>query len=148
LEWRQHITSLLTQSLSGRDDDIEADGQEYARALDTQGEVEQYLQAYTALIADRREGYKAERTALAVHENKITKLRQTKAAAKAAAIDVGPEDFIPAEAKPEHEVLRSELAERRIVLRGASKSRALKVWRSVAVTQDDPWMLYRRSWWS
>ena len=38
---------MLTRKLSGSNaEDAEADGQEYARALDTQGEVEQYMQAY------------------------------------------------------------------------------------------------------
>lgn len=127
LEWRTYIISLLIQPLSGKDKGDEADGQEYARALDTQGEVEQYLQAYTALLADRREAYKAERTALAAHEHRVTKLRQTKAAARAAAIDVGPDDYIPPEAKPEHEVLRIELAARRTALTKAGKFKALKV---------------------
>lgn len=126
LQWRDHIIALLTEKLSGRAGE-EADGQEYARALDTQGEVEQYLQAYAALLADRREALKAERTALAAHESKVTKLRQTKAAARAAAIDIGPEDYIPPEAKPEHEVLRTQLAEARTSLRKDHKGQALKV---------------------
>jgi E3 ubiquitin-protein ligase SHPRH len=127
LEWRSHIISLLTQPLSGKDSGEEADGQEYVRALDTQGEVEQFLQAYTALLADRREAYKAERTALAAHENKFIKLRQTKAAARAAAIDIGLDDIAPLEAKPEHDVLRVELTVRRTALRGNSECKALKV---------------------
>lgn len=47
LEWRMVIIDMLSRKLSGADEDgSEADGQEYARALDTQGEVEQYMKAY------------------------------------------------------------------------------------------------------
>lgn len=68
-EWRSKIHELLTQSLtSGGDDD--ADGQEYQRTLDNQGEAEIYLQAYAALLADRREALTSERTLLAAHDAK------------------------------------------------------------------------------
>lgn len=52
-EWRNHIFELLTQKIVSDGED--ADGQEYQRALDTQGEAESYLQEYAALLADRRE---------------------------------------------------------------------------------------------
>lgn len=118
---------LLTEPLSSTDAGDEADGQEYARALDVQGEVEQYIQEYSALLADRREALVAERTALAAHDVRVIKLRQTKAAARAMAIDVGPEDVIPPEVKAEHEVLKAELAEKRTGIRKRYDCRALKV---------------------
>lgn len=66
-EWRSKIHSLLTQSLNPGED---ADGQEYQRTLDNQGEAETYLQAYAALLADRREALVNERTLLAAHDAK------------------------------------------------------------------------------
>jgi E3 ubiquitin-protein ligase SHPRH len=54
LEWRDKITGMLTRKLSeAQGEGGDADGQEYARALDTQGEVEQYLQAYSGPIIPR-----------------------------------------------------------------------------------------------
>lgn len=38
--------SLLTQSLKGEE---QADGEEYGRYLEAQGEADMYLQAYTSL---------------------------------------------------------------------------------------------------
>ncbi|TFY56627.1 hypothetical protein EVG20_g8854, partial [Dentipellis fragilis] len=101
-KWRAHIYSLLTQKLNTGEN--EADGQEYARTLATQGEAEVYLQAYAALMADRREILTAERTALASHEHKVKKHRNTKAAVKAAAA-VDDEVEIPEDVdiNPEHE---------------------------------------------
>ncbi len=65
-EWRTHLHKLLTQKLSASEN--EADGEEYQRSLDDQGEAETYLQAYTALLADHREALVNERTLLAVHD--------------------------------------------------------------------------------
>lgn len=59
------MNTLLTKKLSPGD---QADGQEYQRTLDDQGEAETYLQAYTALLADRRESLVNERTLLAAHD--------------------------------------------------------------------------------
>jgi E3 ubiquitin-protein ligase SHPRH len=56
-EWRTKLINLLTQSLSADSNDSEnADGKEYSRTLDTQGEAETFLQALAAIMADRREG--------------------------------------------------------------------------------------------
>lgn len=64
-EWRTRLISLLTQSLSAEsngsnnadgNESNNADGNEYSRTLETQGEAETFLQAYSALLADRREG--------------------------------------------------------------------------------------------
>ena len=79
--WRQKLIALLTQPLGNSGED--ADGQEYSRSLETQGEAEAYLQAYAALLADRRETLTAERTLLAAHDVREVKMRKTKAAFKA-----------------------------------------------------------------
>lgn len=117
-KWRSHLIQVLTRPLTSGDDD--ADGQEYARSLETQGEAEAYLQAYSALLADRREVMTAERTLLAIVDVKEKKTRKTKAAKKAAMalhddmdIDVILADV---EAQPEDEVLRKELHEQRKAL--------------------------------
>ncbi|KAH9476541.1 putative ATP-dependent helicase [Psilocybe cubensis] len=113
-EWRTHIMELLTKPLNpgGAEDDV--DGQEYQRTLDDQGEAETYLQAYAAILSDRREALVNERTLLAAHEVREKQVRQTKAALKAAtaaaeALDV-PEGL---DIKPEHEVLHEELSSQR-----------------------------------
>ncbi|KAF9064876.1 SNF2 family N-terminal domain-containing protein [Rhodocollybia butyracea] len=112
-EWRSKIHELLTQNLTSGDDD--ADGQEYQRTLDNQGEAETYLQAYAALLADRREALTNERTLLAAHDAKETKQRITKAALKAMAVDTLD---IPADIdiQPEHEVLFKQLSDQRKAL--------------------------------
>ncbi|KAL4070161.1 SNF2 family N-terminal domain-containing protein [Scleroderma yunnanense] len=113
-QWRAKIIALLCQSLSNHGD--QADGEEYARALDTQGEVEVYMQAYTALLADRREGIVAERTLLAAHESREKRKRQTKAAQAAsqrAEPDMDMEVLEDIEVKPQHEVLHKELNDER-----------------------------------
>ncbi|KAI0078425.1 hypothetical protein K474DRAFT_1594151 [Panus rudis PR-1116 ss-1] len=109
-QWRSRLVALLTQPLTSEDD---ADGQEYTRSLETQGEAETYLQAYAALLADRRESLTAERTILAAHEVKEKKSRKGRSNLllglddKGAALvdDMGPE--------PEQEVLLQELTEAR-----------------------------------
>jgi E3 ubiquitin-protein ligase SHPRH len=53
-EWRTRLITLLTQRLSTESDDV--DGEEYSRTLDTQGEADTFLQAYSALVSDRRQG--------------------------------------------------------------------------------------------
>ncbi|KAI0053500.1 hypothetical protein FA95DRAFT_1579571 [Auriscalpium vulgare] len=128
-KWRQHIHGLLTQPLSASDS--EADGQEYTRTLETQGEAETYLQVYAMLLADRREALLAERTALAVYDARERKLRKTKAAMKATA--VADDDQVDLklldediELQPEHEVLKKELAEARKAIVVKLKGRAVK----------------------
>ena len=112
--WREQIYDLLTRKLAGTG---EADGQEYTRTLDTQGEAEAYLQAFTALLADRREVLVAERTLLAAHDVREKKLRHTKAARKAAlaAASLHADALIPedVEMQPEHEVLHKTLSDER-----------------------------------
>lgn len=65
-EWRGQIIALLVEKMTPGDD--EADGQEYQRALDSQVEAEARMQAYTALLADRKECLINERTLLAAHD--------------------------------------------------------------------------------
>jgi E3 ubiquitin-protein ligase SHPRH len=112
LEWRQHVSMLLTTSFANGANE-NADGEEYNRSLDTQGEVEQYMQAYSALLADRKEAMLAERTVLAIHDVKGIRKRKTKAAAKAVAAIEALQGFIPEEIAPEDQVLKAELAQKR-----------------------------------
>ena len=124
--WRAQIYDLLTRKLAATG---EADGQEYTRTLDTQGEAEAYLQAFAALLADRREVLVAERTLLAAHDVREKKLRHTKAARKAAAAALQidgttiPEDV---EMQPEHEVLHKTLSDERKDLIKQFQGRAIK----------------------
>ena len=129
-KWRAQIYNLLTQRLTARNDKGEADGQEYSRTLETQGEAETYLQAYAMLLADRREVLSAERTILAVHDAKERKRRKTTAAAKAIAAESGERDAEllteDIELQPEHEVLKEELTLTRKALLEKFMGRAVK----------------------
>ncbi|KAG1773736.1 SNF2 family N-terminal domain-containing protein [Suillus placidus] len=125
-EWRTCIHALLTQKLAASND--QADGEEYSRTLETQGEAEIYMQAYAALLADRREAISSERTLLAAHDAREHKVRRTKAAARAAARAM-PDNFeIPedVEVKPQHEVLHRDLTEQRKDLHDQFSGRALR----------------------
>ena len=123
------MCSLLTQSLKANG---QADGEEYSRSLDVQGEADMYLQAYTALLADRRAALVAERTLLAVHDGKEKKLRKTRAANKATAAAAAvealhhPEVQEDTELQPEHEVLFKELTNTRKALLENFNDRAIK----------------------
>ncbi|KAI6007072.1 SNF2 family N-terminal domain-containing protein [Pisolithus albus] len=126
-QWRTKIVTLLTQNLSNVDD--QADGEEYARTLDTQGEAEVYMQAYAALLADRREALLAERTLLAAHESREKKKRRTNAALAARARREEDDDLeIPddIEVQPQHEDLHRSLKDERTDLRLLFNGRALK----------------------
>ncbi|KAI9435845.1 SNF2 family N-terminal domain-containing protein [Lactarius indigo] len=127
-EWRTRIYNLLTQKLTASNGEGEADGQEYSRTLETQGEAETYLQAYAVLLADRREVLSAERTILAVHDAKERKRRKTTAAMKATAADEPNADLFTEdiELQPEHEVLREELMHTRNALLENFMGRAVK----------------------
>ncbi|KAF8870912.1 SNF2 family N-terminal domain-containing protein [Gymnopilus junonius] len=127
-KWRTHIMRLLMKPLNHEEAD-QAEGDEYQRSLDDQGEVETYMQAYAALLADRREALVNERTLLAAHDVREKQLRHTKAAMKAAAtmsadgeLDI-PEDI---EILPEHEVLHKELSNQRKNILLALQGRAVK----------------------
>ncbi|THU89639.1 hypothetical protein K435DRAFT_760893 [Dendrothele bispora CBS 962.96] len=125
-EWRTKLHALLTTSLNPADNDS-ADGGEYQRTLDDQGEAEVYLQAYQALIADRREALVNERTLLAAHDDRETKQRKTKAALKAiAAVDDDLMLPLEGEMRPEDEVLQKQLALTRRDLVKDLKGRSVK----------------------
>jgi E3 ubiquitin-protein ligase SHPRH len=143
LEWRLKLYNLLTQKLSPDQKEV-VDGEEYARSLEVQGEAEIYLQAYSALAADRRQVLIAERTLLAAHDARERKLRRTKAAIKASlaleliskknsqAGEAGEADTKKLEFEngveltPEQEVLKNELAAKRKVLLERFQGRAVK----------------------
>ena len=135
-KWRRKLIELLTQPLASRGSD-DADGQEYSRSLETQGEAEAYLQAYASLLADRREVLTAERTLLAAHDVREVKARKTKAARKAKALansyetleleEGVVEKLDEAEIMPEHEVLLKDLHdERKTLLEEYGPERAVK----------------------
>ncbi|KAJ8596441.1 hypothetical protein M405DRAFT_856497 [Rhizopogon salebrosus TDB-379] len=126
-EWRTRIHALLTQKLAANGD--QAEGEEYSRTLKTQSEVKIYMQAYAALLADRREAISAERTLLAVHDGQEQKVRRTKAAARAATRAIPDDDFeIPenVDVQPQHEVLHRELTEQSKEIHEQFSGRALK----------------------
>ncbi|KAG1816837.1 SNF2 family N-terminal domain-containing protein [Suillus subaureus] len=125
-EWRTRIHTLLTQKLTVNND--QADGEEYSRTLETQGEAEIYMQAYAALLADRREAISSERTLLAAHDAREHKARRTKAAARAAARAMSEDFEIPEdiEVQPQHEILHRDLTEQRKDLHDQFSGRALR----------------------
>ncbi|KIY47840.1 hypothetical protein FISHEDRAFT_44377 [Fistulina hepatica ATCC 64428] len=123
-EWRAHIKELLTLPL-GSEDDQEADGMEFQRSLDTQGEAETYLQVYAALLADRKQALINERTLLAAHAIKEKKKRTTKTAAEA--VDEIPDEVREAiDLQLEHTILQQMLTVRRKALLEGLNQRALK----------------------
>ncbi|KAI5120240.1 hypothetical protein M0805_007544 [Coniferiporia weirii] len=127
-QWRARIVKLLSESLSASEGE-NADGEEYTRTLETQGEAETYLQAYAALLADRREMLVAERTALAAHDVRERKIRHTVAAQKAqqAAAETEAKGMLGGdELQPEHEVLQDELATIRKRIQKKHDGRAIK----------------------
>lgn len=136
-EWRTHILSILTKPLSSEDKN-DADGQEYQRALDDQGEVESYLQSYAAVLADRRQALINERTLLAEHDVREQKKRKTRAAMKAAGnlyalladTDEEDDDELVLEdddaLQPEHQVLHKELSTKRKELLVPLNGRSIK----------------------
>ena len=115
-KWREKLVVLLTQPLTSGDSE-DADGQEYNRGLETQGEAEAYLHAYTNLLADRRETMTSERTLLATLDVQEKKQRKTKAARKALQAIYYDDEVTAALAdidqQPEHEVLQKTLLEER-----------------------------------
>lgn len=100
------MINTLTKPLTP-DDGETADGQEYQRTLNEQGEADTYLQAYAALLADRRQALVNERTLLAAHEVREKQHRQTKAAKKATSVFEDEDDYD--ENENEEWELKSEL---------------------------------------
>jgi E3 ubiquitin-protein ligase SHPRH len=110
---------LLTQPLNPLSGQTDADGQEFQRTLDDQGEVEIYFQCYVALLADRREALINERTLLAAHTLREKQGRHTKAAMKAASAAAAAADDLIMETpegleiEPKHEVMHSDMTLKR-----------------------------------
>ncbi|KAL1409743.1 hypothetical protein Q8F55_003740 [Vanrija albida] len=91
--WRSKVIDLLNLPLEAEEDKVPAVGQGqdvenpdqeyYAEALKAQGDVEAYLTAYAAAIADRKEMLVEERSVLATHDARMVKKRTTRAAKEA-----------------------------------------------------------------
>jgi E3 ubiquitin-protein ligase SHPRH len=127
-QWRGRLVELLTRSISSGSGD-DADGKEYARSLETQGEAETFLHAYFVLLNDRREALFAEKSLLAAHDARGKFKRATLVASKAhnrvADADVEMINDLP-ETRPEDQVLRKGLMEERSLLLDPFQGRALK----------------------
>lgn len=126
-QWRERLVELLTRSI-GSDSGEDADGKEYARSLETQGEAETFLHAYSVLLNDRREALFAEKSLLAAHDGR-GKFKRATAAAIRALYGVADDDLGTAnvhEARPEDQVLRQGLMEERLTLLDPFQGRALK----------------------
>ena len=127
-EWRGRLVELLTRSINS-DSCEDVDGKEYARSLETQGEAETFLHAYTVLLNDRREALFAEKSLLAAHDGRGKFKRATAAAMRAlnGAVDADVEVIDDLyETRPEDQVLRQDLMEERMILLDPFQGRALK----------------------
>ncbi|EJD44228.1 hypothetical protein AURDEDRAFT_166619 [Auricularia subglabra TFB-10046 SS5] len=131
LNWRQKLVELLVRPLSNREQ--QADGEEYNVGLETQAQAEVYLQAYAALLADRRETLTSDRTTLATHDDRSTRLRLTNVAARAKLPEAYQLDFVPEPLdsmnldNPEQEVMLSELMSQRKRVKDDSSNRSLRM---------------------
>ncbi|KAK7679996.1 hypothetical protein QCA50_016942 [Cerrena zonata] len=128
LKWRKRLISLLTRPLTSDVND-DGDGAEYSRSLETQGEVETYLQAYTALLADRREAMTSERTILAAHDDKGLRARDTTTAKRANETAYEEELLTGMQVnhQPEHQALQKQLSNsRRALMEDTSDGRAVR----------------------
>lgn len=127
-QWRSRLVELLTRSISSGSGE-NADGGEYARSLDTQGEAETFLHAYSVLLNDRREAIFAEKSLLAAHDGRGAFKRATAAARRAldkvTDDDAEMIDDLP-ETRPEDQILRRDLMEERLILLNPFQGRALK----------------------
>lgn len=128
-QWRGRLVELLTRSISSESGG-DADGKEYARSLETQGEAETFLHAYSVLLNDRREALFAEKSLLAAHDGRGKFKRVTVAAMRAlrGAADAGVEmmNDLLYEVRPEDQVLRRDLMDERLALLDLFQGRALK----------------------
>jgi len=127
-QWRGRLAELLTRSISSESGE-DADGKEYARSLETQGEAETFLHAYSVLLNDRREALFAEKSLLAAHDGRGKFKRATAAAMRA--LDRVTDDDVEMmndldETRPEDQVLRRDLMEERLILLDPFQGRALK----------------------
>ncbi|EJD53059.1 hypothetical protein AURDEDRAFT_180640 [Auricularia subglabra TFB-10046 SS5] len=131
LNWRQKLVELLVRPLSNRQQ--QADGEEYNVGLETQAQAEVYLQAYAALLADRRETLTSDRTTLATHDDRSTRLRLTNVAARANLPEAYQLDLVPEPLdsmnldNPEQEVMLSELMSQRKRVKDDRSNRSLRM---------------------
>jgi E3 ubiquitin-protein ligase SHPRH len=122
------LVELLTRSISSGSGE-DADGKEYARSLETQGEAETFLHAYSVLLNDRREALFAEKSLLAAHDGRGKAKRATVAAMRAlhGVVDADLEMMSDLyETRPEDQILRQDLMEERLILLDPFQGRALK----------------------
>lgn len=133
-QWRTRLIELLTRSI-GSESGEDTDGKEYTRSLETQREAETFLDAYSVLLNDRREGLFAEKSLLAAHEGRGRFKRATVAAMRALGREIEDEDEDEDDVEamvnlhedwPEDEVLRRGLMEERLILLDPFQGRALK----------------------
>ena len=126
-QWRSRLVELLTRSISSESGE-DADGKEYARSLETQGEAETFLHAYFVLLNDRREALFAEKSLLAAHDGRGKFKRATLAATRAhngaADGDFMIDDL--SETQPKDQVLQKVLMEERLILLDPFQGCALK----------------------
>ncbi|WVQ97832.1 hypothetical protein IAU59_004947 [Kwoniella sp. CBS 9459] len=115
-EWRAKILALLSSPIEAETDQDgppeqgtevkDPEKEYYAEALKAQGEVEAYLIAFAAAVADRQEFLLENRSLLASHDAREKKQRATKAAINAMADDENPE--VPDELKDQVKTLMDE----------------------------------------
>lgn len=127
-QWRSRLVELLARSI-GSESGEDADGKEYARSLETQGEAETFLHAYFVSLNDRRGALFAEKSLLAAHDGRGKFKRATLAATRAddGRADADVEMFNDLhETRPEDQVLQKDLIEERLILLDSFQGRALK----------------------
>jgi E3 ubiquitin-protein ligase SHPRH len=128
--WRARLIAELKHRLSssGESGDV-VDGEEYNRSLDTQARAEIMLQEYAAILADRREIFSGERSALAAHDFGVLqpkKKRKRRGAPKEQETGLGL-DTEGVEQRPEDDVLRAEMnVERLKVMAGYKFGRSIR----------------------
>ncbi|WWC67711.1 uncharacterized protein I206_101623 [Kwoniella pini CBS 10737] len=115
-EWRAKILALLSSPIDAENNEplqqgestdvVDPEAEYYAEALKAQGEVEAYMAAFAAAIADRKEFLLENRSLLAEHDARQTKQRSTKAALNAVVDD--PTLEMPNEVQEQAKLLMSE----------------------------------------
>jgi len=126
--WRGRLVEALTRAISSESGE-DADGKEYARSLETQGEAETSLHAYSVLLNDRREALFAEKSLLAAHDGRWRFKRATAAAMRT--LGGVTDDDVEVinnlyETRPEDQVLGRDLMGERLMLLDRFQGRALK----------------------
>ena len=127
-QWRSRLVELLTRSISSGSEE-DADGKEYARSLETQGEAETFLHAYFVLLNNRWEALFVEKSLLAAHDGRGKFKRITLAAMRANdGVAGGDVELINdlSVAQLEDQVLWKDLMEERLTLLDPFQGRVLK----------------------